>query len=260
VLAHWRPDQQVAVGARDVMRRNPWGGLAGCVYLGHAEGDVDGSPSHYVGGVRSAARRLCALPAFAGRTVRDAPHPLDGEPRPGDAVDDSRWMVPPALGALLQPLDGLRQPSGARYQRYCRRVGARRATRTDSGRRRSRQSRRRRRCRGRGRTVGRADHRSRRCRRWRRRPAACYTGRHDVCRALGIRRQEDQDAPLGHRLLEGAMVRMAAVAVIDVRAAGSKRSPVRCRRARGRRSTAPAATPLAIGVCRIRSSTVPMRC
>ena len=46
--------------------------------------------------------------------------------------------------------------------------------------------------------------------------AACYTGRHDVCRALGMQRAEDKEQPLGQPLLEGAMVRMAAVAVIDV--------------------------------------------
>ena len=46
--------------------------------------------------------------------------------------------------------------------------------------------------------------------------AACYTGRQDVCRALGIRRKEDAGKPIGHRLLERAVVRMAAVAVIDV--------------------------------------------
>jgi hypothetical protein len=47
--------------------------------------------------------------------------------------------------------------------------------------------------------------------------AACYTGRQDVCRALAIQRAEDKGQPIGHRLLEAAMVRMAAVAVIDVR-------------------------------------------
>ncbi|HZW73666.1 MAG TPA: hypothetical protein VFF43_08960, partial [Caldimonas sp.] len=46
--------------------------------------------------------------------------------------------------------------------------------------------------------------------------AACYTGRHDVCRALGIHRAEDHDGVIGGQLLEGAMVRMAAVAVIDI--------------------------------------------
>src|SRR5205085_969612 len=46
--------------------------------------------------------------------------------------------------------------------------------------------------------------------------AACYTGRQDVCRALGVQRAEDRGRTIGHRLLEHAMVRMAAIAVIDV--------------------------------------------
>ena len=46
--------------------------------------------------------------------------------------------------------------------------------------------------------------------------AACYAGRHDVCQALGLRRNEDKDRPLGEPLLEGAMVRTAAIAIVDV--------------------------------------------
>ena len=46
--------------------------------------------------------------------------------------------------------------------------------------------------------------------------AACYTGRHDVCQALGLRRADDKGEPLGAPLLEGAMVRMAAIAVVDI--------------------------------------------
>jgi len=218
VIVHWRADQQVAIGARQVMRRNPWGGIAGCIYLGHADADADGAPSHYVGGPRSPARRFCGLPVqVAGGAARPAPQPLDGEPRPGDAVDDTRWMVPPSLGALLQPLDGLRQPSGARLQRYAAAtVGAGDAPST---------------------LLTKAERPFNRVvvdgatveaglaveltidpalQALAQKTAACYTGRHDVCRALGIRRQEDKDAPLGQRLLEGAMVRMAAVAVIDV--------------------------------------------
>ena len=45
---------------------------------------------------------------------------------------------------------------------------------------------------------------------------ACYTGRQDVCRALGITRNEDSGRAVGNNMLEKAMVRMAAVAVIDV--------------------------------------------
>ena len=48
------------------------------------------------------------------------------------------------------------------------------------------------------------------------RVAACYTGRQDVCSAIGIARKEDEGQPIGHLLLEGAMVRMAAVAIVDV--------------------------------------------
>ena len=46
--------------------------------------------------------------------------------------------------------------------------------------------------------------------------AACYTGRQDVCAAAGVARKEDQAQPIGHRMLEHAVVRMAAVAIIDV--------------------------------------------
>ena len=48
------------------------------------------------------------------------------------------------------------------------------------------------------------------------RTAACYTGRQDVCSALGMARAEDAGQALGHRMLERAVVRMAAVAVVDV--------------------------------------------
>ena len=46
--------------------------------------------------------------------------------------------------------------------------------------------------------------------------AACYTGRQDVCRSLGVHRGEDGDDAIGHHLLEHAVVRMAAIAIIDV--------------------------------------------
>jgi len=215
VLAHWRPDQQVAVGARQVMRRNPWGGLAGCIYLGQPTDAADDVPSHYVGGARSAARKLCGSPTLLGAGSHAALQALDGEPGSNDAIDNTRWMVPPSLGALLQPLEGLRQPSGARYQRYAT------ASESDEA----------------PRLVPAVERRANRVvvdgaavetglsveltidpalQALAQKTAACYTGRHDVCRALGIRRQEDQDGPPGNRLLEGAMVRMAAVAVIDV--------------------------------------------
>ena len=74
--------------------------------------------------------------------------------------------------------------------------------------------------------------------------AACYTGRHDVCRALGMRRAEDA-RPAARRAAarrrDGAHGRGRRRSTSP--AAASRRSPARCRRARARRSTAPAATP-----------------
>jgi hypothetical protein len=46
--------------------------------------------------------------------------------------------------------------------------------------------------------------------------AACYTGRQDVCQSLRLQRKEDGAQAIGHRMLEHAVVRMAAVAIIDV--------------------------------------------
>jgi cell division protein FtsI/penicillin-binding protein 2 len=136
-----------------------------------------------------------------------APRPLAGAPGPADAADDPRWSVPPSLDALLQPLDGLRQPAGTLYRLYAD-VGA-------DGERH-----------GPNRvaldgadvdvgfsvrlTIDPA------LQALAQKTAACYTGRQDVCRALGVRRAEDGDRPVGHRLLERAAVRMAAVAVVDV--------------------------------------------
>jgi len=205
-LARWQPAQQVAIGARQVMRRNPWGGVAGCIYFGRPESDATNAPAYFVAPVRSAQRRLCALPSMVAASAA-GPRAIAGEPGAADAVDDPRWMVPPSLLALLQPLDGLRQPAGARYQRY-----------TD----------------GAADTVAHGFNRVRidgaavdtglsidvtidpALQALAQKTAACYTGRHDVCRALAMRRQDDKDGPIGQALLEGAMVRMAAVAVIDV--------------------------------------------
>jgi hypothetical protein len=214
LLARWRADQQVEIAPQHVARRNPWSGIAGCIYLGH-HGARDGpaGPSHFVAGARSSLRRLCprselagvAPAASASATGVVAVQALAGEPGPADPVDDTRWMVPPSLHTLLQPLEALRQPTGALYQAYAgaEAAGAAPARIVLDGSSVEM-----------GLSIdltidpvlqGLAQ-----------RTAACYTGRHEVCRALGLRRRDDQDQPLGSQLLEGAMVRMAAVAVIDV--------------------------------------------
>ncbi len=224
-LAHWRPDQEMQVTARDVTRRNPWGGAAGCIYLGHGEGEGDeasASPRYFLAGARSLQGRLCATTALSGAAApasgAASASPLlalAGEPGRDDRADDPRWMVPPSLLTLLQPLEPLRQPTGALYRVYTEGDGAIDAL---------------------GRHAGGAATANRAAidgatldvgysidvtidptlQALAQKTAACYTGRHDICAALGLRRKEDGDHPLGEQLLEGAMVRMAAVAVIDV--------------------------------------------
>ena len=230
VLARWRPDQMAQISAHHVTRRNPWQGLAGCIYLGRQGGSDEAvAPSHFVAGLRSPHRRLCNAGEVAGfahaasatvaaaslgttRQTLSAPSALAGEPGLADPVDDTRWMVPPSLHRLLQPLESLRQPSGALYRLYSEADAASESVPA----------------RGPGPnrimldgaaidmglsillTIDPA------LQAQAQRTAACYTGRHEVCRALGLRRHDDKDQPIGQQLLEGAMVRMAAVAVIDV--------------------------------------------
>ena len=197
-VARWRPDQQMEITERLVMRPNPWNGIAGCIYLGD---------HHFVAGARSVQSRLCAT-QMARAAGAAAPIALAGEPRPADAADDdTRWMVPPSLHTLLQPLEGVRQPSHALYRLYTDadapgyRHGPHRIVLDGSAV-----------------DVGFSVHLTidPALQALAQKTAACYTGRHDVCRALGLRRAEDGAGPVGQRLLEGAMVRMAAVAVVDV--------------------------------------------
>ena len=216
-LARWRADQEMQITARDVMRRNPWGGVAGCIYLG---GDGNGAPGYFLAAARSAQQRVCSMAAVrgvaaaaSGAAPAPAPIAVAGEPGPADPVDDPRWAVPPSLFTLLQPLEPLRQPAGALYRAYA--ANDAEPPRVHAGR------------------VGSRNHVvldgapvdvgysidltiDPALQALAQKTAACYTGRHDVCRALGMRRAEDKDRPLGQHLLEGAMVRMAAVAVIDI--------------------------------------------
>ena len=224
VLARWRPDQWVEIAPHQVMRRNPWSGVAGCIYLGSHEGsDERLAPSHFVAGPRSVQRRLCSRLTVAGASraasvvESGAPLPepsaLVGEPGLADAFDDTRWMVPPSLHTLLQPLESLRQPTGALYRVY---TGADAAPIQAAAGRRP----------GPNHIVldGSAVDMGLSIdltidpalQALAQRTAACYTGRHEICRGLGLRRNDDKAQPIGHQLLEGAMVRMAAVAVIDV--------------------------------------------
>jgi hypothetical protein len=195
-LARWRPDQQVEIQPQQMTRRNPWTGIPGCIYLGHGAGQ---GPTHYLASERSAQRRVCGSAPAASAAGAS---PLVGEPGLADPPDDTRWMVPPSLQAMLQPLETLRQPTGTLYRRLTDAGAAANRTVLD----------------GTAVDFGYSVELTidPALQALAQKTAACYTGRHEVCQALGMQRAEDRGAPIGHRLLEGAMVRMAAVAIVDV--------------------------------------------
>lgn len=222
VVARWRPDQLMQVPARTLARSNPWGGLPGCVYLGAAGAAGGFAPTHYLAAGRDRAQAMCADAVMAGAAAA-RPSPA-GPPGPSAGADDPDWSVPPALSALLAPLDTIRRPSGTLYRAYTepaaepspleRWVGGQ-APADPTGYRY-----------GPNRitldgavvdvgfsvdlTIDPA------LQALAQKTAACYTGQQAACRMLGIARREDGRQPVGHRLLERAVVRMAAVAVVDV--------------------------------------------
>ena len=212
-LARWRPDQEMRISAREVTRRNPWGGVPGCIYLGGG----DAAPGYVIAPAHSVQQRVCALAALRGSAASDAagaPTAIAGEPSSASTADDPRWMVPPSLLTLLQPLESLRQTSGALYRLYGDDGEAPSPLGTPRGQTHGNQVR----LDGTPLDVGYSIDLTidPALQALAQKTAACYTGRHELCRALGIRRAEDGERPLGDQLLEGAMVRMAAIAVIDV--------------------------------------------
>ena len=121
-LARWRPEQLVAISAREVARANPWGGIPGCVYLGAAPRADEAGATFFVGGVRGLDDRLCQRADMRGIAPSNGQTPLAlrlaGEPTPDMPVEDERWNVPPSLAVLLQPLETLHRPSGSLYRAY----------------------------------------------------------------------------------------------------------------------------------------------
>ena len=223
VVARWRPDQLMEVPARALARSNPWGGLPGCIYLGVTDANEGFSPTHYLAADRGRAQAVCADAALTGAAATAIPRPVFA-PGPDAAADDAAWSVPPALSTLLAPLDTLRRPSGILYRAYTEPAAEPAESSPWAGRQAP---------------ADPTDYRygpnritldgavvemgfsvdltiDPALQALAQKTAACYTGQQAACRMLGMARREDGRQPLGHRLLERAVVRMAAVAVVDV--------------------------------------------
>src|SRR5436190_424839 len=218
VISRWRPEQFVEISARQVARTNPWRGLPGCIFMGNSAPGADVPvPTYFVTASRAPEAALCARPEMfvvaEDRGQAAPPTRIAGEATPDLPVGDERWKVPPSLDAMLQSLSTLRRPSGALYRLYTDatavlddtptgyRYGPNRidvgGTPVDVGF-----------------SIDLTIEPS--VQELAQKTVACYTGRQDVCRALGISRAEDAGGGLGHRMLARAGVSMAAVAVIDV--------------------------------------------
>ena len=210
-IARWRADQVVEISARLLARPNPWSGIPGCVYLGGA----GASPGYFVEASHGVAERICGEPELRGAmaSINDGtPRAIIGEPNFELPLGDPRWKVPPSLHAMLQSLDPLQRPATALHRAYAAGgfVGSDAASNTTPANRILLD--------GAPVDVGFSvdltidpDVQA-----IAQMIAACYTGRQDVCAAAAVVRKEDQAQPIGHLMLEHALVRMAAVAIIDI--------------------------------------------
>ena len=217
-VASWRPDQYVEISARNLARANPWRGLPGCVYLVESGADGnDPSPAFFVRNAGAASQRVCTQPAVfdvsAGESAAAPPIAIMGEPGPDVAAGDLRWDVPPSLPTLLQPLDALLRPWGPVYRDFTEVARA-----PDDADAIDRYGSNRIALDGAQVDVGFSVDLTidPRLQALAQKTAACYTGRQEICRSLGVHRGEDGNYAIGHRLLEQAVVRMAAIAIIDV--------------------------------------------
>ncbi|MDG4595364.1 MAG: hypothetical protein P9F75_06675 [Candidatus Contendobacter sp.] len=219
----WSPEQIVRVPSSLVAERDPWQGVPGCIYWSDGR-----NGRHYLADAKGNRNAVCENADVAGWPARTA----SGTQRPTASpvasrldfelpADDPRWSAPPSLGMILRPLDTLRQPGGTLYQELTERksdpadppdqYGSGPNRMTDNGEKQD---------------VGFSVDLTidARAQTLAQQVAACYTGAQALCQALRIDRDEDskgkgkdgQPQPIGHQLLENAMVRMAGIAIIDI--------------------------------------------
>jgi hypothetical protein len=217
VVAAWRPEQFVAIAAHGLGRNNPWAGIPGCIYLGASPPAGSDAKTYFAAGARGIEDLVCARAEMRGISAEDAQRSpalaIAGEPTLDMPVNDERWKIPPSLGAILQPLEALHRPAGELYRAYTEAQRDAQAMRTAYRYGPNRIE-----LYGAGVDVGYSIDLTidPTLQEIAQRTAACYTGRTDVCRAFGIVRKDDGARAVGDGLLEHALVRMAAVAVIDV--------------------------------------------
>ena len=194
-LARWRPEQDDARSRRAQVTRAQSVGRHRRLHLPRPpRRRRDAAPPYFVAGARSAQQRLCALPAMRGaaatrrRARRRRRSPASRGPTM--PVDDARWMVPPSLQRDAAAARDAAPAVGRAVSRCTPSDG-------DAAPRRRR----------RPRTAAQPHRRSTAravdvgfsidltidpaLQALAQKTAACYTGRHDVCRALGMRRAED---------------------------------------------------------------------
>lgn len=220
VVSKFQPYQQVGVPAKLIAQRNPWGGVPGCVYW-HA-GGAKANGLLYKSNSARGNRLICENENVSGLAEKDAAAlaAVAGTPNDAMPLSDLRWSIPPSLDLILRPLDALRLPGSQLYHDYTNRdartarnpehYGYGRNTATIGGAKLDV-----------GFSVDLAIDGTAQA--YAQQIAACYTGAQEVCHKLGVRRLEDQskgkksgDQPIGHRLQEDAVVRMAGIAIIDI--------------------------------------------
>lgn len=219
----WSREQIVQVPSSLIAERDPWQGVPGCIYWSDGR-----NGRHYLADAKGNRNAVCENPDVAGWSAQTAP----GTRRPTASpiasrldfelpADDPRWSAPPSLGMILRPLDTLRQPGGTLYQELTEResdpadppdqYGSGPNQMTNNGEKQD---------------VGFSVDLTidARAQALTQQVAACYTGAQATCQALRIARDEDskgkgkdgQPQPIGHKLLENAMVRMAGIAIVDI--------------------------------------------
>lgn len=213
-LQNWLPGQIVAIPKNLIEQHNPWGGSPGCIFL---KSSLQLNQYYYLSDIRKSNRSVCEHPEIFGypvdKTGKSQLTAVSGTPSPS-ALDDPAWAIPPSLALMLKPLETLRQPTGTLYKAFTNRSDTSLQTPERYGTGPNQAS------------IGGAkidigfssdltiNPQSQAIAQ---QVVACYTGNQKVCQMLRLTRPEDGQSPIGHNLLENALVRVAGIAVIDIR-------------------------------------------